>query len=263
LPSTAPELASLQLVIDSVIQHLARRGLGVRVDGDFGVLTALQRHRGVAVNPAFDPAASDLAAADFWVALEEPEAGPVGWAAFKTITTNDLARSIARGTLWYRHGFAAHGGPAEMRLLGPSVRLAGTIGHAGALWIDPLWRGLGLARALAHLVRAIGFRDGRAMLEVGFVSDGLAVSGVPVESYGYLHVEPCIDGLFPPLRMPARRQLCWIDRATCAARVAELPHHAKHPIALVAASAPPTARMPAAADDAVAQPAPALSPSGW
>ena len=90
---------------------------------------------------------------------------------------------------------------------------------------------------LARLTRALSFRNYAVALNTGFVRHSLYLSPVPRESYGYAHVELCLDGYFPPQRGPETLYLCWIDVSEFVESVRALPRHARHPVRLVTSDA--------------------------
>ncbi len=228
-------LGLVQSGIDFIMQRVAELGLTLVVEQDFARLNAFLDTRGSFVNPSFDPRRSKLGWRDFWVELRNPTGHGIGCSAERVIETEDFAELVSTGRIWYAEGFKAVGGPDRIELRALPRRLSGRISHSGSTWVDPKWRRQGLAMLLARLTRALSFRNYAIALNTGFVRHSLYVSPVPRESYGYTHVELCLDGYFPPQRGPETLYLCWIDAKEFVASIRALPDHAKHPLSLVRA----------------------------
>jgi hypothetical protein len=229
------ELGVVQSGIDSIMQRVAELGLTLIVEQDFARLNAALEARGSFVNPSFDPRRSKLGGRDFWVQLLDRKGNGIGFSAERVIETDDFSELVATGRVWYAEGFKAVGGPERIELRALSGRLAGPLSHSGSTWVEPEWRRQGLAMLLARLTRALSFRNYAVNLNTGFVRHSLYVSSVPRESYGYAHVELCLDGYFPPQQGPETLYLCWIDAREFVASVRALPVHARHPVRLVRA----------------------------
>ena len=189
--------------------------------------------RGSFVNPSYDPRQSRLGWRDFWLCLRDDEGQAIACTAEKVVDTEDLLEDIATGRVWYEHGFAQMGGPDRIDVLRGSMPIRGVVSHSGSTWVDAPWRRHGLALLLTRLSRALSFRNYGAVVNTGFVRQKLYETSVPKESYGYVHVELCIDGYFPPQGGPERLYLCWIDDTEFVDSILELPRHRLCPVPLV------------------------------
>ncbi len=227
------DLAIVQRGVDSLTRTIAELGLTLVIEQDFERLGAFLRARGSFVNPSFDPVVSRLSWRDFWVHLLDPAGRSIACSAERVIETEDFMEEVSTGRIWYEGGFARHGGPERIDVIRPSVRLAGTLSHSGSTWVDPAWRGQGLAMLMTRLSRALSFRNHGVAANTGFVRHSLYVTPVPTESYGYTHVEKCLDGFFPPQGGPEVLYLCWITDVEFVRSVEALPHHPRHPVRLV------------------------------
>lgn len=230
---TDRDYGTLQLGIDSLTQRIAELNLTLVIEQDFTRLGAFLRARGSFVNPSYDPAKSRLGRRDFWLHLLDEEGRSVACSAERVIETDDFAELIATGRIWYAAGFPAIGGPERIEVIRPSRPVKGVVSHSGSTWVDPAWRGQGLAMLLTYLSRAISFRNYGAEINTGFVRHSLYVTSVPTQSYGYAHVELCIDGFFPPQGTDEVLYLCWIDAAEFVAQIEALPFHPKNPVPLL------------------------------
>lgn len=237
MPLSERDLAIVQLGIDSLTRTIAELGLTLVIEQDFEGLAAFLEARGTFVNPSFDPKTSRLGWRDFWVHLLDPAGRSIACSAEKVIETEDFMEEVATGRIWYEGGFASRGGPARIEVLQPSVRLSGTLSHSGSTWVDPVWRGQGLAMLMTRLSRALSFRNHGVAANTGFVRHSLYVTPVPTESYGYAHVEKCLDGFFPPQGGPEVLYLCWITDLEFVRSVEALPEHPRHPVRLAPAEA--------------------------
>ncbi|MCS6780733.1 MAG: hypothetical protein NZ555_13650 [Geminicoccaceae bacterium] len=236
------ELGIVQLGIDALTRTIAELGLTLVIEQDFSGLAALLESRGSFVNPSYDPRKSRLGWRDFWVHLLDPSGRSVGCSAEKVIETEDILDDLATGRIFYEGGYAAQGGPARIDVIPVSQRIGGLLSHSGSTWVDPARRGQGLAMLMTRLSRALSFRNHGVVANTGFVRESLYRTPVPVESYGYTHVEKCLDGFWPPQGTPEILYLCWITDREFVASVEALPHHPRHPVPLA-----PAAREPARA----------------
>jgi len=235
MPLSERDLAIVQLGVDSLTRAIAELGLTLLIERDFDGLAAFLRARGSFVNPSFDPRVSRLGWRDFWVHLLDPAGRSIACSAEKVIETEDFIEEVATGRIWYEGGFAARGGPERIEVVRPSVRLSGTLSHSGSTWVDPVWRGHGLAMLMTRLSRALSFRNHGVAANTGFVRHSLYVTSVPTESYGYAHVEKCLDGFFPPQNGPEVLYLCWITDLEFVRSVEALPDHPRRPVPLAPA----------------------------
>jgi GNAT superfamily N-acetyltransferase len=243
MPLTERELAIVQQGVDALTRTIAELGLTLLIERDFRGLAAFLQARGSFVNPSFDPDLSRLGWRDFWVHLLDPGGRSIACSAEKVIETDDFMEEVATGTIWYASGFAGRGGPERIEVLPVSAHLAGAISHSGSTWVDRAWRGQGLAMLMTRLSRALSFRNHGVVANTGFVRHSLYLTPVPTESYGYVHVERCLDGFFPPQNGPEVLYLCWITDREFVRSVEALPGHPRRPVPL---EEPEAATRPAA-----------------
>ncbi|MCS6878558.1 MAG: hypothetical protein N2038_12825 [Geminicoccaceae bacterium] len=236
------ELGIVQLGIDALARAIAELGLTLVIEQDFAGLRALLESRGAFVNPSFDPRTSRLGRRDFWVHLIEPGGRSIGCSAEKIVETEDILEDLATGRIFYEGGYAAVGGPARVPVVPVSRKLGGLLSHSGSTWVDPSWRGRGLAMLMTRLSRALSFRNYGVSANTGFVRQSLERTRVPVESYGYVHVEKCLDGYFPPQGSDEVLYLCWITDREFVASVEALPTHPRRPVPLFGSPRTATAR---------------------
>ena len=223
--------------LETLDERLRELGLRAHVEHDFTRLGAFLREQNNFVNPTYDPEHSDLTPEDFWLRLVDKTGATVACSAERTVTTDDFASLVARGTIWYRGGFAAIGGPAEIPVLPLGEKLAGRVGASGSTYTVQAWRRHGLALVMTWYTRLLSFRDLDTTANTGFVRHSLAQTSVPSQSYAYDRIEKIIDGYFPPQRGPETLYLCSIDQAGMARRVLGLPRHPTNPMRLGVAAA--------------------------
>lgn len=164
------------------------------------------------VNPAFDPASSELTAEDsFWL---DVRAGSqtIATCAARLFLTADLLDLMRTMRLWLAEPPAEHGtltvaAPAGMPVIG------GRVGHEGGLWVHPQHRKRGLSALLPHLARALGAREWDLDWQTGIARRGIGECGIANWAYGMPHVERCFDGYFPLTRSIERFYLVYMDRA--------------------------------------------------
>lgn len=222
----------LQLGVDAIMQRLAQLGLTLTVERDFAKLGTFLVSRGGFANPTFDPSVSRIGDEDFWLAAVDGDGRIVASSAERVLETEDFLDLIATGRIWYEAGFVGHFDIERVPVLDLSTRLAGRISHSGSTFVEPVWRRCGLAMYLTYLSRALSFRNAECGVNTGFVRHSLFVTPVPTSSYGYAHVEKCLDGYFPPMRASERLYLCWIDAQEFVGKLLELPRHSRYPVTL-------------------------------
>ncbi len=232
--SSTETLVSLQDGIDALTEAVARLGLSLLVERDFDRLVRFLESRGTFVNPSFDPRASRLGPEDFWLAAVDAEGAVVATSAERVIETEDFMEEVATGRIWYADGFGPRFGVERIPVVPVSTRLSGRLSHSGATYVVPERRRSGLAMFLPWLSRALSFRNAGCLANTGFVRRSLAETPVPVRSYGYSHVETCLNGWFPPQGGSEILYLCWITAEEFRAKLAGLPDHPRHPVPLPA-----------------------------
>ena len=223
---------ALQDGIDALADAVARLGLSLVIERDFDRLVRFLESQGSFANPSFDPRRSRLGPEDFWLAALDAEGAIVASSAEKVIETEDFMEEVATGRIWYEGGFARAFGVERIATLPVSVRLGGRLSHSGSTFVVPSHRRSGLAMFLPWLSRALSFRNAGCLANTGFVRQSLADTPVPLRSYGYAHVEKCLDGWFPPQGGSEVLHLCWITAEEFRAKLATLPEHPRHPVPL-------------------------------
>lgn len=230
---SAQDRGVLQQGVDSLTQHIAGLGLGLSIEQDFTGLVALLSRSGAFTNPSYDPAHSRLGWRDFWVRLAESDGRTIACSAEKVVETEDFMQLVADGRIWYAGGYTAIGQGPLIPVLRHSREINGTVSHSGSTWVHPDWRGRGLAMLMVRLTQALSFRNSAAAINTGFVRESLLRGSVPTLSYGYVRVELCIDGWWPPQRSNERLYLCSITDQEYARSVEQLPRHPHTPVRLV------------------------------
>jgi GNAT superfamily N-acetyltransferase len=228
---TDAQFALLQKSIDAIMERIASLHLSLAVDTDFRGLAEFLRERDAFVYPSFDPARSTLRGDCFWFRLTDSHGRTVASHADRIFTTDDFCELIETGELWFAEPAAMLNGHA-VEVIRPPVKIAGTVGHSGSMWIDKPYRGKGISMFLPYLSRSLCLRNFDTDFHTGLVFKNLAESKVPRVYYGYPHVELCIDGYFPPTGKPEQLYLCWISQAEAIERVHALPQHDEFPVAL-------------------------------
>lgn len=231
--STTPQPhALLQDGIDALAEAVARLGLSLVIERDFDRLVRFLRSQGSFANPSYDPQASTLGPEDFWLAALDREGRIVASSAERVFETEDFLELVATGRVWYADGYRIRFGVERIDVVPVSTRLAGRIGHSGSTFVVPAHRRSGLAMFLPWLSRALSFRNSGCVANTGFVRRSLAATPVPTRSYGYAHVETCLDGWWPPQGGSEVLYLCWITFEEFLVKLAELPNHPRHPVPL-------------------------------
>jgi hypothetical protein len=220
--------------LDSLYSQLHALDLRWELETDFSQLAKFLSEQNSFVNPTYSTEHSDLGREDFWIRLLDNTGRTVACSAERTVETANFVDMVAEGTCWYRNGFADIGQAGRIETLPVSEHLGGKIGLSGSTFTLPEWRRHGLALIMTWLTRLISFREFGTEINTGFVRHSLAQTSVPGQSYAYDHVEPIINGYFPPQRGQEHLYLCWIDRVGMMRRVLDLPRHPTNPMRLCA-----------------------------
>lgn len=199
----------------SIVMMLESQGLFVRVGNDikdWGDMMRAAEERPI-VNQAFDPDYCDLDSSNsFWLAITDQHDTTLGCIAAKKLTTTNLAQEIRAGSIWLGRTTDPNN-LADVALPATVPLISGTVAFHGGFWLDPNIRGLGLARLVPRMARAIGMRRFGADWNCGFVFAALGEAGVPKKAYGYSHCELAVDGWYPPMNRHDKLYLPWESRA--------------------------------------------------
>jgi len=221
LQLTNREFAILQESIDGLFERVARRKLNIEVETDFTQLDAMTtRAPGSkskpSYNPTFDPHYNDLSGKGFWFRLTDIDGNTVGCHADRIFNVDNFVALMRSGRLWYDDGFRAiNEDTANLALAtGLSLEMRGVVGYSGVMWLDPKYRGTGVARLIKDLSRALCMRNFETEYHAGLVRRGLIDHKVQEKSYGYPHAKLCVDGYFPPTGQSERIYMCYIQRRT-------------------------------------------------
>jgi hypothetical protein len=207
-------------IIQACSNQIGRRLLTLGLEAEFSVDmsewvdTIRSAPKNGGVNPAYDPAHSDLSASNsFWIRLFEPDSErTVACIANRIYETDDFLDLWRTQRLWYSRG------PREViELVVPADMpgIAGRVGHHGGLWIHPDWRKHGLSGYLTKLTRCASLRQFEVDWHCGSVFAAIAEKGLPTApetGYGYPHMVLAIDGWFPATQRHERFYMPWISR---------------------------------------------------
>ena len=228
---TDREFALLQTSIDAIMEKIAELHLSLSVETDFRGLAKFLGERGAFVYQCFNPQMWPLKGDCFWFRITDMHGQTVASHADRIYRTEDFCEMIENCELWYPNGRAALGGQ-DVKVQRPPIRISGTVGHSGSLWVDPEHRGKGLSYYLPQLSRSICLRNFSTDFHTGFVFKHLFNSKVPRANYGYPHVELCLPEFCAITKKFEQLYLCWITQAESIDRVREMPQHEDYPIDL-------------------------------
>lgn len=211
----ASDLLDVADLLDAGFDWLAARGYELHVDSDLARWAAHLRAAPATtgVNPTFDPACSQVSAADsFWIDIRAGGA-TAACAAGRLFVTDDYLELKRSLRLWFdRAPRPAHD---RLELVVPAgvPHISGRVGHEGGLWVHPQHRKRGLSMILPRLVRAICLARFDVDWQCGMNFDDLTRSGLPVTAYGFPQVVPCIDGFFALTGRVERIHMAYMSRA--------------------------------------------------
>jgi len=183
-------------------------GYRVAVESDFGKLARCFRAADQYFYAAFDPAMRPPFDDGLWLNVTDASGATVATSAEAVYREADFAELVASGRLW---GDAGARGRTEGLWNGPSVPLVGDVGHGGAMWVRPDYRGRGLAGPVESLSRAVALWRMGIDCHVGLMYGKDAGSGLQA-AYGYTHAEKCIDGYCPAFGKAVELHAVWMSR---------------------------------------------------
>jgi len=225
------EFGLLQQSIDAIMHKIAELHLSVVTESNFDALQAFLAANDADRNPTFNPAFSDIERDAFWFRVIDDRGATVACHADRIFRLDDFGDLLESGRLWYRDGFGPHS-PVDVRVDRPSIRVGGTVSHSGSLYVHPRSRGCGLSLYLPYLSRSVLLRNFHTTYHTGVVFKSLASSRVPTANYGYPHVDPCLNGFFPPTGKSELMYFCYIDQRESLRQLLDLPRHPEFPVDL-------------------------------
>lgn len=229
---TDQEFALLQKSIDAIMEKIASLHLALSIETDFRALNKYLRDSGSYIYPSFDPARARIDGDCFWFRLTDIHGQIVASHADRIFRTDDFCDMIESGEVWFADPKTSLEGH-HVTVVRPPVKMAGTIGHSGSLWVDKAYRGNGLSVFLPYLSRSLCLRNFSTDFHTGFVFQGLGTSKVPRDYYGYPHVDLCLTEYCPPSVKPGKMEplyLCWISQAEAIERLRALEKHSLFPL---------------------------------
>jgi hypothetical protein len=223
----------LQQNIDALMERLARLRLSVTIERDFHQLvTFLRANRAYNLNPTFNPDCSDLSRDSFWLRVVDDNDEMVASHAQRMFITHDICDLVETGRLWYDDGLALQEGQNPLVITPPSTLIAGSVAHAGGLWVQPAYRKRGLSLFLPFLSRALCLRNYAMDFMTCIVLETMGRSKLPKLGYGYCHVEPFAKGWIPPVARNDSIYICYMSAKETMEQFRWLPDHPLHPVPL-------------------------------
>lgn len=221
----------LQSSVDAMMERLASLHLNLVVERDFAKLMAFLRSmNSLGLNPTFDPEHNDLSDSSFWLRITDQDGATVASHAQRVFVTDDFHELLASGRIWFPQGVTFAPGQEPIQVQRTSMLIAGVVAHAGALWVNPLYRKKGLSLFLPFLSRALCLRNYGTDFHTSLVLASMAGSRIPTADYGYPHVEWCMRGWFPPTRRHEEGvHICYMTQAETIDRFRRLPDHPNYP----------------------------------
>ncbi|HEY5210014.1 MAG TPA: hypothetical protein VIJ42_11285 [Stellaceae bacterium] len=190
-PLTNEEFATAQRFCQLISEKIAGLGLDVYVESNFRDFMKLRRKFAPqsVQNPTYDPEHSNISLNNaFWLRAVEPGGDTVAMIAQRVIDTENFLEDLRSLRLW-------HDRPGEVvsaiDIIDCSAAggLSGRIGHAGGLWIDPLYRKKNLSGLLDHLGRGLLLKNFWFDHITAFIAENLAATGIAIKQYGWPEVE--------------------------------------------------------------------------
>lgn len=231
---TDEEFGLLQTSIDAMLERLAQLNLSIVVERDFNDLVRFLRSKNAPlINPTYDPEFNDLSRNAFWMRVIDESGETVASHAQRMFETEDFCELVQSGRLWYDHGMTLGPGQEPIRITRPPELIRGIVAHAGALWVEPRRRKIGLSMYLPFLSRVLSLRNYNTDYYTCIVDNSMARSIVPTLGYGYPHMQRFFDGWTPPANRNLKDvHICWMSQAETIEQFRRLPKHPLFPLQL-------------------------------
>jgi hypothetical protein len=221
-PLTNEEFATVQRFCQLMSEKIATVGLDVYVESNFRDFMKLRRRVApeTVQNPTYDPDHSNISLHNaFWLRAVEPGGDTVAMIAQRVFDTEDFLEEVRSLRLWHDRPDPP---PGVLRLddCGFAATMKGRIGHAGGLWINPLYRKKNLSGLIDHLGRGLLLRNFWFDHITGIIGTELAATGIATKQYGWSGVEGHLefDFFFTGGHM-VEFGLCHMSRADAIARM--------------------------------------------
>jgi hypothetical protein len=226
--------ALLQESIDRIIEEIARRGFNLAVDDDMHGLQQYLSNSGAYPNPSFDPNVHDLTSNAFWLRVEDKNGRVIASHAERIYKCQDFVEEIIESDrIWFETGVPQAKETWRTDLTRPATIIAGSIGYAGAMFVQPDHRGSGLALFLPYLSRSLCLRNYKTDWHTGLIHLNIANSPIPTSYYGYPRTAHIFSGTCPRTSGGFKDvHLCWMDRGESIEKLCALPNHPRYPVAL-------------------------------
>jgi hypothetical protein len=226
--------ALLQESIDRIVEEIDRRGFNLAVDDDMRGLQTYLSNSGAYPNPSFDPSVHDLTSNAFWLRVEDKNGRVIGSHAERIYHCEDFIEEIIESDrIWFGAGVSAPKETWRTNLTRPAARIAGSVGYAGGMFVQPDHRGSGLALFLPYLSRSLCLRNYKTDWHTGLIHLNIANSPIPTSYYGYPRTAHIFSGICPRTSGGFKDvHFCWMDRGESIEKLRELPNHPRYPVAL-------------------------------
>ncbi|MBM3568454.1 MAG: hypothetical protein FJX46_06820 [Alphaproteobacteria bacterium] len=208
-PAGLEDWSAIQAYVEQILAALAAEGYELTVEHDAQAWVELMRGAPQisSITPSYDPAHSIVDPSNlFWLRVAR-DGRDLACCVSRLYHVQDLAQLIRSYRLWYdkrptlvvRMLTMAAGEGLEL--------LRGRLGLIGGLWVHPEVRGGNMARWLTRLAMGLSVRHFDIDWAFCHVKEATARSGMATRGYGFRHVEPNIEGYYPPF---GRDQDFWL-----------------------------------------------------
>jgi hypothetical protein len=221
-PLTNEEFATVQRFCQLLSEKMAVLGLDVYVESNFRDFMKLRRQvaPNTVQNPTYDPEHCNISLHNaFWLRAVEPGGDTVAMIAQRVIDTDSFLDEVASLRLWHDRPNPLPG-VLHVEHGEFAAALKGRVGHAGGLWIDPVYRKKNLSGLIDHLGRGLLLKNFWFDYITGIISPELAATGIATRQYGWSGVDGHFefDFFFTGGKM-VEFGLCHMSRASAVARM--------------------------------------------
>ncbi len=219
---TDEELRCIQIYVDKVIDALGKMGLRLNVESDMLAWAKLMEAVFVEgkINTTYDPRTS-LAGPEnsFWINLETDTGDFVSYACNRVFETEDFVDLVRSNHLFYDRKPVLKHIEMDFKMTSDCPTISGKVGHGGAFWVRPDYRGRGFASFIPHLLRALSLRHFNIDWHTTAVRSTPRRKSMATNAFGYETSYITTAGYWPPYGEDLAVDLLYMSRAQVLERI--------------------------------------------
>lgn len=219
---TDAELRFIQIYIDKAITALGEMGLKLNVESDMSAWAKLMESAFPEgkINTTYDPRSS-LAGPEncFWINMETRNGDIISYACNRVFQTEDFIELVRSNLLFYDRKPILKHIAVNFKVSPDCPTISGRVGHGGAFWVRPDYRGRGFAGFVPHLLRALSLRHFNIDWHTTAVRSTSRRRSMAQNAFGYQTSYITTAGCWPPYGEDLAVDLLYMSRAQVLERI--------------------------------------------